>query len=103
MKRVTLILVLLVVWSLGSAFSATPVAYAGNEPDQSVDDTGSSSGDVILQSSGEPPEGEGDPGDAGDGVGSPQDRIIWETEGMPGTDGLDELLLFLLNQIQLIL
>ncbi len=103
MKRVMLVLVFLVMWSVGVPVLRTGVALAGDQ-DTSVDgDSQGSDGGRVFDSYGAADDGtDGDPGSAGDGYGFTDDLGGSVLQGLDSTDPLwDQFLLLLMMQIQM--
>jgi len=103
MKRIILVLVLLVTWSLLSvpAFASSAMTEEGKNPPANQN---GSQGDLVVDLTGAPNDdgSEGDPGDAGDGYGAAGNPEFTLGDGAQGSDGsiMEEYLLFLMMMVQ---
>ena len=106
MKRNLTVLVLLVTWSLLALPSLSSVAYASEFLNDGQSGSGPIQNDIVFEGDGaSDDDGEGDPGDAGDGYGISDDPDEFDPPGGIGNGNsliIDELRLILKSLIQLV-
>ncbi len=104
MKRVLLLLALLIMWSVGADVLMAATAQPNGGPGSNSSEAIVGSGTQVLEVSGTTGGGtEGDPGDAGDGLGADDDRFSLDNQGCDGVDpDFLEILLRLLLELHLL-